>query len=77
MTGANQTFERSISIAIRRNAEAYEFYTKAAEKLDFKSSVKLLHNLAKREVGHKHKLQAALKEGMQQLPRTCAILHIL
>ncbi len=64
MTGVNQAFERLISLAIKREEEAYEFYTEAAEKSDFKSSAKLLHNLAKQEVGHKHKLQAALKEGV-------------
>jgi rubrerythrin len=52
MTGVNQAFERLISLAIKREEEAYEFYTEASEKSDFKSSAKLL------------KLQAALKEGV-------------
>jgi len=75
MTDVNQAVERLIALATKREEEAYEFYTKTAEKSDFKSSAKLLHELAKQEV--RHKLQAAHKEGMQQLPGTCTILDIL
>lgn len=56
-----QSFEQLISLAIQREEEAYEFYTKSAEDATLKSSGKLLHELAKQEVGHKEKLMEALK----------------
>lgn len=37
---------------------------KAAEESEFKSSNKLLHDLAHQEVTHKEKLQAAMKAGV-------------
>lgn len=64
MTSIQQTFERLVSLAIQREEEAYEFYMKAAEESEFKSSGKLLHDLAKQEVTHKEKLQEALKSGV-------------
>lgn len=64
MTGIQQTFERLVSLAIQREEEAYEFYTKAANESEFKASSKLLHELAKQEVTHKEKLQKALNEGV-------------
>ena len=64
MTNIQQTFERLVSLAIQREEEAYEFYMKAAKESEFKSSSKLLHDLAKQEVNHKKKLQEALKAGV-------------
>ncbi len=57
-----QSFKQLISLAIRREEEAYEFYTKAAEEATLQSSEKLLQELAKQEIGHKEKLMEALKE---------------
>lgn len=56
-----QSFEELISLAIKREEEAYEFYSSAAEEATLKSSGKLLKELAKQEMGHKEKLMAALK----------------
>lgn len=64
MTELQQTFERLVSLAIQREEEAYEFYMKAAKESEFKSSMKLLKDLAHQEVSHKKKLQEALKKGV-------------
>ncbi len=56
-----QSFEQLISLAIQREEEAYEFYTKTSEEATLKSSAKLLQELAKQEIGHKEKLMEALK----------------
>ncbi len=64
MTDVQQTFERLVSLAIQREEEAYDFYMKAAEESKFKSSAKLLHELANQEVAHKEKLKEALDEGV-------------
>ena len=64
MTDIQQTFERLVSLAIQREEEAYEFYMKAAEESEFKSSEKLLKDLAHQEVTHKEKLQSAQKTGV-------------
>ena len=64
MTEVQQTFERLVSLAIQREEEAYDFYMKAAEQSKFKSSTKLLHELAQQEVTHKEKLIAALDAGV-------------
>ncbi len=64
MTSIQQTFERLVNLAIQREEEAYEFYMKASEEAEFKSSMKLLHELAKQEVTHKEKLKSALKAGV-------------
>lgn len=64
MTKIQKTFERLVNLAIQREEEAYEFYTKAAKESEFKSSSKLLRDLAKQEVSHKEKLQKALKAGV-------------
>ncbi|MBD3408028.1 MAG: hypothetical protein GF411_18050 [Candidatus Lokiarchaeota archaeon] len=64
MTEVQQSFERLISLAIEREVEAYEFYTKAAEEATLSSSAKLLKELAEQEVSHKEKLENALKEGV-------------
>jgi len=64
LTDVQQTFERLVSLAIQREEEAYEFYMKAAEESDFKSSAKLLQDLAHQEVTHKEKLQSAQKAGV-------------
>lgn len=55
-----QSFEQLISLAIRREEEAYEFYTQASNEATLQSSGKLLLELAKQEVGHKEKLMEAL-----------------
>jgi rubrerythrin len=59
-----QSFERLISLAIQREEEAYQFYTDASDTAELSSSSKLLQELAQQEVGHKEKLQGALKEGV-------------
>ncbi len=64
MTDVQQTFERLVSLAIQREEEAYDFYMKAAEESKFKSSAKLLKELAKQEVTHKEKLKEALNAGV-------------
>jgi rubrerythrin len=64
LTGVQETFERLVNLAIQREEEAYEFYMKAAEESEFKSSAKLLKDLAHQEVTHKQKLQEALKAGV-------------
>ena len=64
MTDVQQTFERLVSLAIQREEEAYEFYMSAAEESKFKSSAKLLHELANQEVTHKEKLKKALDAGV-------------
>ncbi len=64
MTTVQKSFEQLISLAIKREEEAYDFYTKAAEHAEQKSSIKLLQELAKQEVKHKEKLQKALGEGV-------------
>jgi len=64
LTNVQQTFERLVSLAIQREEEAYDFYMKASEDSKFKSSTKLLHELAHQEVAHKEKLKKALAEGV-------------
>jgi rubrerythrin len=64
LTNVQQTFERLVSLAIQREEEAYNFYMKAAKESKFKSSTKLLQDLAKQEVGHKEKLKKALDAGV-------------
>jgi rubrerythrin len=64
LTDVQQTFERLVSLAIQREEEAYEFYMKAAEESEFKSSTKLLKDLAHQEVTHKEKLLSAQKAGV-------------
>jgi rubrerythrin len=64
LTDVQQTFERLVSLAIQREEEAYEFYMKAAEDSEFKSSAKLLKDLAHQEVTHKEKLLSAQKAGV-------------
>ncbi|MFX1367267.1 MAG: ferritin family protein [Promethearchaeota archaeon] len=64
MTTVQKSFEQLISLAIKREEEAFDFYTKAAEHAEQKSSTKLLQELAKQEVKHKEKLQKALGEGV-------------
>ena len=64
MTDVQQTFERLVSLAIQREEEAYDFYMKAAEESKFKSSAKLLKELARQEVTHKEKLKEALSQGV-------------
>ncbi|UCE09912.1 MAG: ferritin family protein [Candidatus Thorarchaeota archaeon] len=64
MSSVQQSFEKLISLAIKREDEAYEFYTKAAENAEQVSSKKLLIELARQEEGHKKKLQSALGEGL-------------
>lgn len=64
MTGVQETFERLVNLAIQREEEAYEFYMKASEESEFKSSAKLLKDLAHQEVTHKQKLHEALKTGV-------------
>ena len=64
MTSVQKTFENLVSLAIKREEEAYEFYMKAAEDSELKSSAKLLKDLASQEVIHKEKLQEALKDGV-------------
>lgn len=64
LTSVQQSFEQLVSLAIQREEEAYEFYMKHSEEAEFKSSAKLLKELAMQEVGHKAKLEAALKEGV-------------
>jgi rubrerythrin len=64
LTGVQETFERLVNLAIQREEEAYEFYMKAAEESELKSSAKLLKDLAQQEVSHKQKLQEALKAGV-------------
>ena len=64
MTTIQQTFEELVSLAIQREEEAFDFYMKAAEDSELKSSAKLLKDLASQEVIHKQKLEAALKDGV-------------
>ncbi|NHJ14113.1 MAG: hypothetical protein EAX95_10585 [Candidatus Thorarchaeota archaeon] len=64
LTTVQQSFEKLISLAIQREEEAYEFYTKAAQNAELPSSAKLLKELAKQEVGHKQKLEEALGGGV-------------
>ncbi len=64
MTTVQQSFEKLISLAIKREEEAYEFYMKAAENAEMPSSKKLLEELGKQEIGHKQKLEAALGGGV-------------
>lgn len=64
LTSVQQSFEKLISLAIRREDEAYEFYMKAAEHAEQQSSAKLLRELAKQEEKHKEKLLAALDGGV-------------
>jgi rubrerythrin len=59
-----KSFEQMISLAIKREEEAYDFYKDAAKKAELSSSAKLLEELAKQEVGHKEKLKEALGEGV-------------
>ena len=61
-----QTFERLVSLAIQREEESYQFYTKAAKDSEFKPSAKLLKDLAHQEEIHKKKLQSAQKDGVCQ-----------
>jgi rubrerythrin len=64
LTTVQKTFENLVSLAIKREEEAYDFYMKAAEDSELKSSAKLLKDLASQEVIHKEKLQEALKDGV-------------
>lgn len=64
MITVQQIFEKLVSLAIQREEEAYDFYMKAAEDSELKSSSKLLKDLASQEVIHKQKLEEALKEGV-------------
>ncbi len=64
MTNIQDAFEKLISLAIEREIEAYQFYSKAAEQAELKSSAKLLEELAKQEETHQKKLEAALTEGV-------------
>lgn len=62
MTDVQKSFENLIALAIEREEEAYDFYMTAADNAETQASRKLLKDLAQQEVGHKEKLQAALKE---------------
>jgi rubrerythrin len=64
MTTVQQSFERLVSLAIERETEAYEFYTQAAKRSELLSSAKLLKELSEQELGHRKKLEAALKQGV-------------
>jgi rubrerythrin len=64
LTTVQQSFEKLVSLAIQREEEAYDFYMKASENSEFKSSVKLLQDLASQEVMHKEKLEQALDGGV-------------
>jgi rubrerythrin len=64
LTTVEKTFENLVSLAIKREEEAYDFYMKAAEDSELKASAKLLKDLANQEVIHKAKLQEALKDGV-------------
>jgi rubrerythrin len=64
MTTVQQSFERLVSLAIERETEAYEFYMQAAKRAELSSSAKLLKELSEQEVGHRKKLEAALKQGV-------------
>ncbi|MFX1484452.1 MAG: ferritin family protein [Promethearchaeota archaeon] len=64
MTTVQQSFEKLVSLAIKREEEAYDFYMKAAEDSQLKASSKLLLDLANQEVIHKRKLENALEEGV-------------
>lgn len=64
LTTVQQTFEQLVSLAIKREEEAHDFYMKAAEDAELKASAKLLKDLANQEIIHKKKLQGALKEGV-------------
>jgi len=64
VTSIQQTFERLVNLAIQREEEAHDFYMQAANESEFKSSAKLLQDLAKQEVVHKEKLQKALQSGV-------------
>jgi len=55
-----QSFEQLISLAIKREDEAHEFYKQASEESTLQSSGKLLLELAQQEIGHKEKLMKAL-----------------
>jgi rubrerythrin len=59
-----QTFEKLVSLAIKREQEAHDFYMTAAKDSELKASAKLLKDLAQQEVIHKQKLETALKEGV-------------
>lgn len=59
-----QSFEELISLAIRKEEEAYDFYMTAARHAEHQSSVKLLEELAAQEMKHKEKLQNALNSGV-------------
>ncbi|TFG10304.1 hypothetical protein EU538_02400 [Candidatus Thorarchaeota archaeon] len=62
LTDVQKSFENLIALAIEREEEAYDFYMTAADNAETQASRKLLKDLAQQEVGHKEKLQAALKE---------------
>jgi len=64
LTTVQQSFERLVSLAIEREIEAYDFYTQAAKRAELSSSAKLLKEMAEQEVGHRRKLEAALKQGV-------------
>ncbi|MHA1882812.1 MAG: ferritin-like domain-containing protein [Candidatus Thorarchaeota archaeon] len=59
-----KSFEELISLAIKREEEAYDFYMDSSKKSELSSSGKLLEDLAKQEVGHKEKLKEALGDGV-------------
>lgn len=64
MSSVQDVLERMIRLAIRRESEAYNFYSEAAKSSQLSSSAKLLHELAQQEVTHREKLEKALKEGV-------------
>lgn len=64
MPTVQQSFERLVSLAIEREVEAYDFYMQALKRAELSSSAKLLRELAEQELGHRKKLEAALKQGV-------------
>lgn len=64
VSDVQDSFDQLISLAIQREEEAYDFYTKASENVELPSSKQLLLELAKQEEGHKKKLMNALGEGV-------------
>jgi len=64
VSDVQESFKKLISLAIQREEEAYEFYTKASENAELPSSKQLLLELARQEEGHKKKLMNALGGGV-------------
>jgi rubrerythrin len=64
VSDVQKSFDKLISLAIQREEEAFNFYTKASENTELPSSKQLLLELAKQEEGHKKKLMSALGEGV-------------